>query len=117
MSWGSSAFERALLKERWSTRMTPDSRFQSMTEPCDVKKDTSLSRSVMSGTFLSVTSSSVSSVAQRIGSAEFLLPEGVMVPERGFPPLTTRSAMEKEKGARMKRTPWNALVGERLGKD
>jgi len=25
--------------------------------------------------------------------------------------------MEKEKGARTKRTPWNALVAERVGKD
>src|SRR5882724_11370522 len=48
----------------------------------------------MSGTFLSVTGSSVSSVAQKIGSTEFLLPDGVMVPERGLPPLTMRSDIE-----------------------
>ena len=36
----------------------------------------------MPGTFFSVTGSSVSSVAQKIGSTEFLLPDGVMVPER-----------------------------------
>jgi hypothetical protein len=52
-----------------------------------------------------------------MGRTEFLLPDGVTVPERGLPPLTTRSAMEKEKGVRTKRTPWNALFDERLGKD
>ncbi len=51
----------------------------------------------MSGTFVSVTGPSARSVAQRIGSTEFLLPDGVTDPARGMPPLTTRSAMEKEK--------------------
>src|SRR5580658_7699972 len=97
MSWGNSAFASVLRKRRWSTFMTPLALSQSIAEPWDSKNDTSLSRSVMSGTFVSVTGSSVSSVAQRMGSTEFLLPDGVMVPERGLPPLTTRSAMENKK--------------------
>ena len=35
----------------------------------------------------------VSKVAQTMGRAEFLLPEGTMVPESGLPPVTIRSAM------------------------
>jgi hypothetical protein len=38
------------------------------------------------------TGSSVSSVAHRMGRTEFLLPDGVMVPLRGLPPLMMRSA-------------------------
>ena len=106
-----------LRNELWSTRMTPAFRSHSIFEPCDSKNDTSLSRSVMSGTFVRETGSSVRSVAHRMGSAEFLLPDGVTVPERGLPPITTRSAMENEKGVRTERTPWNALPGERIGKD
>jgi hypothetical protein len=64
-----------------------------MCEPWWRAKATSLSRSVMSGMFFSVMGSSVSSVAQKMGSTEFLLPEGVMVPERGLPPWTMRSDM------------------------
>ena len=47
----------------------------------------------ISGTFVRVTNSSVSRVAQRIGSTEFLFPEGVMVPQSGLPPCTIKSAM------------------------
>src|ERR1700677_2829020 len=117
MSWGSSSFDRVLRNERWSVRITPANRSQSILEPCDRRNDTSLSRSVMSGTFVRVTVSSVSRVAQRMGRTEFLLPEGVTVPERGLPPLTTRSAMEKEKAPARSGRLVNALFDERLGKD
>ena len=86
--------------------MRPAGWSQLIREPCSWKNRTSFSTSVIAGTFSSVTGSSVSSVAHRIGSIEFLLPEGRMVPERGLPPLTIRSAMErfvvrgKKKGAR-----------------
>jgi hypothetical protein len=30
-----------------------------------------------------------------MGNTEFLLPEGVMVPERGWPPLTIRSDIDR----------------------
>jgi hypothetical protein len=50
----------------------------------------------MSGTLSKVTGSSVSSVAQKMGRTEFLLPDGVMVPERGRPPWTMRSDIWEE---------------------
>jgi hypothetical protein len=31
-----------------------------------------------------------------MGNTEFLLPEGVMVPERGLPPLTMRSDIDRK---------------------
>src|SRR5476651_447119 len=93
MSCGSSSFTSVLWNVEWSTRISPVSWFQSMREPWARKKATSLSRSVMAGTFRIVTGSSVSSVAQKIGRMEFLFPDGVTVPERGLPPLTMRSAM------------------------
>src|ERR1700751_3735105 len=47
------------------------------------------STSLIRGTLRRITSSSVSRHAARIGSAPFLLPAGVMVPERGLPPSIT----------------------------
>src|SRR4051812_21632120 len=73
--------------------MRPAVRSQAMTEPCSMKKLTSFSTSVMFGTFSNVTLASVSSVAHRMGSTEFLLPEGVIVPLRGLPPWMMRSAI------------------------
>ena len=61
----------------------PPPRSQLMREPWSTKKPTSFSTSVILGTLSSVTLSSVSSVAQRMGRMEFLLPEGVMVPPQG----------------------------------
>ena len=49
----------------------------------------------IAGTLRRKTGASVSSVAHRIGRVEFLLPDGVIVPESGLPPLTMRSAMQK----------------------
>jgi hypothetical protein len=96
MPEGSSPCRRPPSKAEWSSVIVPVALSQVMTEPCSEKKVTSLSTSVMAGTLSSRTGASVSSVAQRMGSAEFLLPDGVMVPERGLPPLTMRSAIEKE---------------------
>ena len=59
------------------------------------KNSTSFSRSVISGTFNRRTGSPASKVAQRIGSAEFLFPDGTMVPDSGLPPLMMRSAMDQ----------------------
>jgi hypothetical protein len=66
-----------------------------MTEPCSEKKVTSFSTSVMCGTLRRTTLASVSSVAQRMGRTEFLLPDGVMVPLRGLPPWMMRSDMKE----------------------
>ena len=49
--------------------------------------------SPMLGRLCSVTGSSVSSVAARIGKAAFLLPLGVMVPHRGTPPWMMNCSM------------------------
>src|SRR4051794_833854 len=84
-----------------------------MREPCSWKKVTSFSTSVMAGTFCSVTGSSVRSDAQRIGRTEFLLPEGVMVPVSGLPPVTTRSAIEgKRNGARARVEDFRFSIGD-----
>ena len=95
MPAGSSPLSRRASKPEWSTTMRPAARSQVMREPCSVKKFTSFSTSVMFGTWRSVTGASVRSVAHRMGSTEFLLPEGVMVPLRGLPPWMMRSAMKK----------------------
>ena len=78
----------------WSIVITPFSRSHSMEDPCWEKNLTSLFRSVMSGTLRKVTGSLVNRVAQKTGRTAFLLPEGVMVPERGLPPWTMRSDID-----------------------
>ena len=84
----------------------------------------------MAGTFNRRTGSPASSVAHRMGSAEFLLPDGMIVPESGLPPLTMRSAMRRRggeglqaRGPGIKReapiggwTPFNAIRSEAVGK-
>ena len=95
MPVGISPWRRRASNLAWSTRISPFARSQVMREPCATKNSTSFSRSVMSGTFSRRTGSPASSVAHRMGSAAFLLPDGVMVPERGVPPLTMRSAMKR----------------------
>jgi hypothetical protein len=40
-----------------------------------------------------VTISSVNTVAHRIGNMAFLLPDGIIVPESGLPPLTSKLAI------------------------
>ena len=86
MPAGISPWRRRVSNEEWSRSMRRAAWSHVTREPCSVKKVTSFSTSVMLGTLRSVTGSSVSSVAQRSGSTEFLLPEGVMVPLRGLPP-------------------------------
>ena len=116
---GSSPAMRSGSKVEWSTAIVPAARSHAMREPCSWKNVTSFSTSVISGTFSSATGSSVSRVAHKMGRTEFLLPEGVMVPERGLPPLTMRSAtveveverreqrLPRAPGRKIKRRPWN----------
>jgi hypothetical protein len=61
---------------------------QSMSTPNERTSSTSVSMSRMRGTLVSVTGWSVMSAAATMGSAAFLLPEGVMEPWRGRPPST-----------------------------
>src|SRR5947208_3247038 len=62
--------------------------FHSAEAPTERTSSTSVSVSRIRGTFSSVTGCSVSSAAAMIGSAEFLLPEGSIVPASRWPPST-----------------------------
>ena len=62
--------------------------FHSAEAPTERISSTSVSVSRMRGTFSSVTGCSVSRAAAMIGSAEFLLPDGSMVPASRWPPST-----------------------------
>jgi hypothetical protein len=53
------------------------------------------STSLIRGTLRTITSSSVSRQAARIGSAPFLLPAGTIVPDSGTPPSMTNFSMKK----------------------
>ncbi len=63
--------------------------------PRFTRRATIASTSRMRGTLRSTTSWSVSSDAARAGSAAFLLPAGVMVPERGEPPSMMNFCMRR----------------------
>jgi hypothetical protein len=63
-------------------------RFHSAEAPTERISSTSVSVSRMRGTFSSVTGCSVSKAAAMIGSAEFLLPDGSIVPASRWPPST-----------------------------
>ncbi len=62
--------------------------FHSAEAPTERTSSTNVSVSRMRGTLSRVTGCSVSSAAAMIGSAEFLLPDGAIVPERRWPPST-----------------------------
>src|SRR5882724_2836849 len=62
--------------------------FHSADAPTERTSSTSVSVSRIRGTFSSVTGCSVSNAAAMIGSAEFLLPDGSMVPANRWPPST-----------------------------
>jgi len=62
--------------------------FHSAEAPTERINSTSVSVSRMRGTFSSVTGCSVSKAAAMIGSAEFLLPDGSIVPASRWPPST-----------------------------
>jgi len=70
--------------------MVQDDLSQVITEPRWVRISTSRETSVMSGTFFKVTGLSKSRVAGMRARTEFLEPEGLMVPERTWPPWILR---------------------------
>src|SRR6266542_3907446 len=72
------------------TSFTPD---HSASAPTSASSATIVSTSRMRGTFLNVTSSSVSRQAARIGSAPFLLPAARTVPDRRAPPSITKDSI------------------------
>jgi hypothetical protein len=61
---------------------------QSAEAPTERISSTSVSVSRIRGTFSSVTGCSVSNAAAMIGSAEFLLPDGSILPASRWPPST-----------------------------
>ena len=71
-----------------------------------------VSTSRMRGTFESVTGSSASRHAARIGSAPFLLPEARMRPLSGFPPSMTRVMRRRRRRTCRARIagPWSRLA-------
>ena len=72
---------------------TSCSEIQRMRTPSASSRESIAPTSLIFGTFRTTTSSSVRTEAARMGSAPFLLPAGVIVPESAVPPSMTNFSM------------------------
>ena len=83
---------------------------QAISTPMAVRMLSIVSTSRIRGTLFTTTSSSVRSAAARIASAPFLLPAGVIVPDRGTPPSMTNFSMSCTRRRRTRRGPANRCL-------